>query len=218
MNLNEMFPSSYLSKNDFSAPRVLVMAKVTKEEVWRKNGKQITAVLHFQGSKPMILNKTNALMIARIYGPDTVAWVGNPITVYHDPNVMLGRDRVGGIRLCAESRQKVIEPNGETNKAASDGRARKKSLVRKASPGEVEILAQWIRYEKCDLAKILAHYGIAAISDIPDAVFDDCMVKVKGKFAGFMPTRPSSPLPARAKFPSEPPATAKSSRFAGART
>ena len=84
MNLNEMFPSNYLSKGDFPAPRVLVMTKVTKEEVWRKNGKQMTAVLHFQGSKPMILNKTNALTIARIYGPDTAAWIGKPIEIYFD--------------------------------------------------------------------------------------------------------------------------------------
>jgi hypothetical protein len=99
MNLNEMFPSNYLSKNDLPAPRVLVMTKVTKEEVWRKNGKQTTIVLHLEGSKPMILNKTNAVMIARSYGADSVAWVGKSIEIYHDPNVMLGRERIGGIRV-----------------------------------------------------------------------------------------------------------------------
>jgi hypothetical protein len=124
MNLNEMFPSNYLSKDDFPTPRVLVMTKVTKDDVWRKNGKQMTAVLHFQGSKSMILNKTNALVIGRLYGPDTAAWIGKPIEIYHDPNVMLGRDRVGGIRVRIPTGPRAAAgggtsaANGATPKAA----------------------------------------------------------------------------------------------------
>jgi len=125
MNLNEMFPSNYLSKNDFPAPRVLVMTNVTKEEVWRKNGRQTTIVLHLKGSKPMILNKTNAMTIARSYGPDSIAWVGKSIEIYHDPNVMLGRERVGGIRIriltgsriLPDAGPRVNEANGATPKA-----------------------------------------------------------------------------------------------------
>src|ERR1022692_1041008 len=102
MILNEMFPSNYLTKEDFPSPRVLVMSTVTRKEVWRKNGKQMAVVLHFNGNvKPMVLNKTNARMIARIYGTDTALWANKPISVYHDPNVMLGRDKVGGLRVRA---------------------------------------------------------------------------------------------------------------------
>ena len=104
MNLNEMFPSNYLTKNDLVNSRVLIMSKITRQEVWRKNGKQIAIVLHFDGNaKPMVLNKTNGIAIARIYGPDTSTWIKKPIEVFHDPNVTLGRDRVGGIRVRAAS-------------------------------------------------------------------------------------------------------------------
>jgi hypothetical protein len=104
MNLQEMFPSNYLTKDDLPTSRVLVMTKVTKESVWRKNGRQMAVVLHFDGNvKPMVLNKTNATMIARIYGNDTVQWTNKRIEVFYDPNVTLGRERVGGIRVRAAS-------------------------------------------------------------------------------------------------------------------
>src|ERR1022692_3281424 len=102
MNLNELFPSNYLTKEDVPSPRVLVMSGVTRKEVWRKNGKQMAVVLQFNGNvKPMVLNKTNARIIARIYGNDTAMWTNKPIEIYHDPNVMLGRERVGGLRVRA---------------------------------------------------------------------------------------------------------------------
>ena len=100
MNLNDMFPSNYRTKDDFPNPRVLPMSKITRKEVWRKNGKQMATVLHFEGNvKPMVLNKTNAIVIARIYGNDTNLWINKRIEVYYDPNVTLGRERVGGIRV-----------------------------------------------------------------------------------------------------------------------
>ena len=117
MNLNEMFPSNYLTKEDLPSPRVLVMSNVTRKEVWRKNGKQMAVVLHFNGNvKPMVLNKTNALVIARIYGNDTALWINKPINVYHDPNVMLGREKVGGLRVraAAEVPAKVTPPTTTT--------------------------------------------------------------------------------------------------------
>ena len=113
MNLNEMFPSNYLTKEDLPSPRVLVMSNVTRKEVWRKNGKQMAVVLHFNGNvKPMVLNKTNALVIARFYGNDTGLWANKPISVYHDANVMLGREKVGGLRVraAAEVPAKVTSP------------------------------------------------------------------------------------------------------------
>ena len=59
----------------------------------------------------MILNKTNAIVIARIYGKQTDAWLKKPIEVYHDPNVMLGREKVGGIRVRAASVVQVKIPS-----------------------------------------------------------------------------------------------------------
>jgi hypothetical protein len=82
--------------------------------------------LHLKGSKPMILNKTNAVTIARSYGPDSVGWVGKSIEIHHDPNVMLGRERVGGIRVRIPIGTRLVtgagphanEANGAMPKAA----------------------------------------------------------------------------------------------------
>lgn len=120
MNVNEMFPSNYLSKEDFPEPRTLVMTKITRDEVWRKNGKQQAIILHFQNSKPLVLNKTNAVILARVYGPDATSWFGKPIGVYHDPNVLLGRERVGGIRLRVPAQAQTGTPS---KKPESDTRA-----------------------------------------------------------------------------------------------
>ena len=119
MNLNEMFSSNYLTKDDLATPRRVVMSNVTRKEVWRKNGKQMAVILHFEGNvKPLVLNKTNALVIARIYGNDTALWTNKPIDVYHDPNVTLGRERVGGtrVRAAAVVPAKLTPPTTNTAK------------------------------------------------------------------------------------------------------
>jgi hypothetical protein len=100
MNFGEMFPSNYLTQDDFPAPRTLVMAKVTMEEVQRAGGKARKPVLHFQGGcKPMVLNKANALAIAKVYGQQPEAWAGKSLQVYADATVKMKVKVVGGIRV-----------------------------------------------------------------------------------------------------------------------
>lgn len=38
-------------------------------------------------------------VLAACWGTDAKQWVGRRVTVYNDPEVMFGRDRVGGIRI-----------------------------------------------------------------------------------------------------------------------
>ena len=116
MNLNEMFPSNYLSKDDFPTPRVLVIANVTREQLRSARGKEMKTVLHFEGNKPMILNKTNGLAIAKLYGRSSDAWIGQPIEVYTEPNVTMAGQRVGGIRVRTPTVPRAIATNGATPK------------------------------------------------------------------------------------------------------
>jgi hypothetical protein len=112
MKFGEMFPSNYLTQDDFPAPRTLVMAKVTMEEVKCAGGKARKPVLHFQGGgKPMVLNKTNALAIAKVYGRQPEAWAGKSIQVYADATVKIKVEMVGGIRV------RVVATNGTPRKA-----------------------------------------------------------------------------------------------------
>lgn len=38
-------------------------------------------------------------VLAACWGTDAKAWVGHRVTVYNDPDVMFGRDKVGGVRI-----------------------------------------------------------------------------------------------------------------------
>src|SRR5665647_1315059 len=38
-------------------------------------------------------------VLAACWGTDAKQWVGRRVTVYNDPEVMFGRDKVGGIRI-----------------------------------------------------------------------------------------------------------------------
>ena len=124
MNLNEMFPSNYLSKDDFPAPRVLGIANVIREQLRTARGKEMKTVLHFEGNKPMILNKTNGLAIAKLYGRSSDAWIGQPIEVYSEPNVTMAGQLVGGIRVRTPSGARpAVSPrtnavNGATSKVS----------------------------------------------------------------------------------------------------
>lgn len=81
MNINQVFPSKWLSAPDFQGREPTVtIAKITMEEV--EPGK-IKPCLWFHGKeKGLILNKTNASNIAFLYGEETDAWIGQQITMF----------------------------------------------------------------------------------------------------------------------------------------
>ena len=80
MNVNEAFPSKYLKASDLSGKKVRVMiSKVDMEEVGDGN----KPVAYFAGKqKGLVLNKTNAMIIASQYGPETNGWEGAEIDLY----------------------------------------------------------------------------------------------------------------------------------------
>lgn len=81
-NVNSMFPSKWLRASDLQGTEIVVTIRsLTMEEV--EQGKEAQPVLHFEGKdKGMVLNKTNAMNISTIYGPETDGWIGKPIQLY----------------------------------------------------------------------------------------------------------------------------------------
>jgi hypothetical protein len=78
-----LFPSKWLAAADMDGDDRVVVIKqiVPSEEVGQSKDKR--PVLYFQGvSKGMVLNKTNAKRIAKLYGADTDKWIGKSITLY----------------------------------------------------------------------------------------------------------------------------------------
>lgn len=104
MKRSDAFPGNYISKEDVETPLTLTVASVTREEINDgDDGKKTKTVIHFTESAvmPMICNGTNWDAIAELYGDDSDDWTGKSIELYHDPKVMFGNKRVGGIRVRA---------------------------------------------------------------------------------------------------------------------
>lgn len=97
MDINEMFPSKYLKVVDLQNKRVAVtIDKVTVEDI--ANEKR--AVVYFRGKlRGLVLNKTNAAMIAEIAGSsETSEWTGVKMSLYPTRVDFQGR-RVDAIRI-----------------------------------------------------------------------------------------------------------------------
>lgn len=80
MNINEAFPSDFLKAADLKGKAF----KLRMERVeMTKLGNDNKPVLYFQGKdKGLVLNKTNGMIIASSYGPETGAWTGKEVKVY----------------------------------------------------------------------------------------------------------------------------------------
>ena len=85
MKLTEMFPSNLLKAQDVTdagGEMPLVIRSVEMREFDTDDGgKERKPVVHFDGEKRMVLNKTNAGIIAGIHGDDTDLWAGKEITL-----------------------------------------------------------------------------------------------------------------------------------------
>jgi len=81
-NVNNMFPSKWLRASDLQGKEPTVtIERMTMEDV--EQGKDAQPVLHFAGKdKGLVLNKTNAMNVATIYGPETDAWIGKNIQLF----------------------------------------------------------------------------------------------------------------------------------------
>jgi hypothetical protein len=81
MNINDAFPSKYLKAADIPEGNPVVTIRVvTTEEVGRD--KEERPVLYFEGEeKGIILNKTNATNISKLYGYETEDWPGRQVAL-----------------------------------------------------------------------------------------------------------------------------------------
>ena len=85
MKLDDMYPSKWLRSSDLQGRAVTVtIASVDMEVLKDDHGRdEHKPAISFQGrEKRMILNKTNAQMLASALGDDTDGWIGKPITLF----------------------------------------------------------------------------------------------------------------------------------------
>jgi hypothetical protein len=99
-NINDVFPTKYLSAADLQGQTVrLTISEVAVETLGQGNDQQRKPVLYFRGkTKGLALNKTNSNTIANVYGFETDDWIGAEIDVYPAMVDYQGR-QVEAIRL-----------------------------------------------------------------------------------------------------------------------
>jgi len=80
-NINDAFPSKYLKASDFEGDTPIVtIASIAFEEVGKE--KDVRPILYYEGEqKGIVLNKTNATNITKIYGSETDDWIGKKVQI-----------------------------------------------------------------------------------------------------------------------------------------
>ena len=91
MKISDVFPSKYLKAEDLEGANVTVtIEEVNREEVGPK--KESKLVISFVNTlKKMVLNKTNAATIAKLYGEETDEWLGKRIILYSKDTEFQGK-------------------------------------------------------------------------------------------------------------------------------
>lgn len=81
MNLNDLYPSKYLSASDLGGREVTVT--IERLEMQNIGENDTKPIVFFRGaSKGLVLNKTNAKNIGSLYGPETNAWIGQQVILF----------------------------------------------------------------------------------------------------------------------------------------
>ena len=98
----------YLSSEDFPEDRVwketgvvLTITDFTEANVAREGADpEVKLIIHFEDSKPLVANKTNANMVSGLFGTDETKVIGQKVGLYVDPEVKNKGKTVRGLRLC----------------------------------------------------------------------------------------------------------------------
>ena len=98
MKTSDAFPSRYLQTTTVKAkPIVATISHVEMELVGQGAEQKRKPVLHLEGEKPMVLNRTNFEALADAFG-DSDEWAGHRIKVYA-ARTQFGGKSMDGIRV-----------------------------------------------------------------------------------------------------------------------
>ena len=104
LSFEQLVPSKskYLTKDDVGEDGMILTIKgVRMETLESDDGNEDKVILYFvQNVKPMVLNRTNAQLIAVATGAKTAGEArGKKIVVFNDPTVSFGGKITGGLRI-----------------------------------------------------------------------------------------------------------------------
>jgi len=102
MKITDMVPkdSRFLKKEDVLGETPVTVRGFKKVNVGSESEPDEKVAIFFQEfEKPMILNTTNAQLLAMAVGDDSEAAKGKQVILWSDPTVSFGGKLVGGLRL-----------------------------------------------------------------------------------------------------------------------
>lgn len=84
MNVSVLFPSKYVKAGDLGGRNITVeISHLTIEKIGAPPAIEDKPILYFRNAKKgMVLNRTNGMTIAALYGPETDNWTGHRITLF----------------------------------------------------------------------------------------------------------------------------------------
>lgn len=120
LSFEQLVPSKskYLTKDDVGEDGMILTIKgVRMETLETDDGNEDKVVLHFaENVKPMVLNRTNAQLIAVATGAKTAGESkGKKIVVFNDPTVSFGGKITGGLRIRKATGAPKAAPEKELN-------------------------------------------------------------------------------------------------------
>jgi hypothetical protein len=119
MNVHKLFPSKWLSAVDLDGKAfTLTIRGLTLEDVGQPPKNETKPVLWFESAeKGLILNKTNGLAVADLYGPETDNWIGKPVMLYTAQVRAFGNTvdaiRIRGANVVSAAPPPVVEAEPE---------------------------------------------------------------------------------------------------------
>lgn len=99
-SIDEFF-GNYLKSQDIKSETKVTIKEVKVESLGRGAEAKDKLVVYFDGfEKGLALNKVNSEAIADVANSREIeSWKGVEVSLYVDPNVQFGGQRVGGIRI-----------------------------------------------------------------------------------------------------------------------
>lgn len=116
-DIDELSPGRFLKGRTLERPTVIRIVSVAGEPLEGDDGdKRIKGIVKCRAAGPdgkpvdheIVWCRTNALLAAAALGTrDYTAWSGKLLTIWFDASVRLGRELVGGIRVCGSPELKA---------------------------------------------------------------------------------------------------------------
>lgn len=102
-HFEELYPGRFLKGVTLAKPKTIRITAFAPEALENDDGKKVPkAILKYRdkdGEGEMVCCKTNAALIAAMYGPDFSTWPGKLVTLHFDTSVRFGAEKPGGIRV-----------------------------------------------------------------------------------------------------------------------